>query len=211
MLKDEFFEVLFEMRSAKNKEKLIDKARKLALKIPEFKGWPKSPQVFWNVEAYGWEQRISKEVREGISKILKKKVKGKVVDLGSGSYPYVKSTLVDFSPTMLKYVPKSYKKVVADLNLDLPFKDNSFDAVIVVFLLDYLKNPSSLIKEMQRILRKGGKFYIVQGKTPLKNYYRMHSKHVGERKLKKLLSNIDFSTSEHTFGKNTILLAEAKV
>ena len=123
MLKDEFFEVLFEMRNKKNKEKYINKARKLALKIPEFKGWPENPQVFWNVEGYGWESRISKEVREGIRDLLKKKVKGKVVDLGSGSHPYVKSTLVDFSPTMLKYAPE-YKKVFADLNKTLPFKDN---------------------------------------------------------------------------------------
>lgn len=50
--------------------------------------------------------------------------------------------------------------VVGDLH-SLPFKDNSFDAVICVVVFEHLKNPFKAMKELSRVLKKEGKIFIV--------------------------------------------------
>ena len=49
-----------------------------------------------------------------------------------------------------------------DLNLNLPFDDSSFDLVIVVGTLQYLMEPSSCLKEVSRVLKKGGYLIVAQ-------------------------------------------------
>jgi hypothetical protein len=51
-----------------------------------------------------------------------------------------------------------------DLNKDptLPYPDNSFDVVTCVVSIDYLVNPVSVLKEVRRVLRKGGKAIFSQ-------------------------------------------------
>jgi ubiquinone/menaquinone biosynthesis C-methylase UbiE len=44
---------------------------------------------------------------------------------------------------------------------DLPFSDNSQDAVISSFLLDRLTDPIQGLKEMHRVLKKGGQMVLV--------------------------------------------------
>jgi len=50
-------------------------------------------------------------------------------------------------------------QVVADIH-NLPFKDNSADAVICESSLEHLKNPEKAVKEMRRVLKPGGLLYI---------------------------------------------------
>ena len=49
-----------------------------------------------------------------------------------------------------------------DLNSNLPFKNKSFDLVVVVGTLQYLMEPSSCIKEVHRVLKKDGYFIVCQ-------------------------------------------------
>ena len=49
-----------------------------------------------------------------------------------------------------------------DLNLKMPFDDESFDLVVVVGTLQYLMEPSSCVKEVARILKPGGYFVVCQ-------------------------------------------------
>ena len=51
---------------------------------------------------------------------------------------------------------------------DLPFSDNSFDAVVFTFLLRYVDDPRATLKELSRVLRPGGQmasleFYVPHG------------------------------------------------
>jgi len=52
----------------------------------------------------------------------------------------------------------------ADLNVDpkLPYDDNSFDVVTCVVSIDYLIDPIAILKEVNRVLRPGGKVLISQ-------------------------------------------------
>ena len=51
-----------------------------------------------------------------------------------------------------------------DLNQDptIPYPDNSFDVVTCVVSIDYLVEPIKVLKEVNRVLRKGGKVMISQ-------------------------------------------------
>lgn len=51
-----------------------------------------------------------------------------------------------------------------DLNQDptIPYPDNSFDVVTCVVSIDYLKEPIKVLKEVNRVLRKGGKVIFSQ-------------------------------------------------
>ena len=52
----------------------------------------------------------------------------------------------------------------SDLNVDppLPYDDDSFNVVTCVVSIDYLIRPVQVLKEVRRVLRKGGKVIISQ-------------------------------------------------
>eukprot|EP00586_Coscinodiscus_wailesii_P022785 CAMPEP_0172497224 /NCGR_PEP_ID=MMETSP1066-20121228/96820_1 /TAXON_ID=671091 /ORGANISM="Coscinodiscus wailesii, Strain CCMP2513" /LENGTH=291 /DNA_ID=CAMNT_0013269869 /DNA_START=207 /DNA_END=1082 /DNA_ORIENTATION=+ len=54
--------------------------------------------------------------------------------------------------------------VARDLNEEpvLPYEDNSFDVVTCVVSIDYLIHPIEILKEVQRVLRPGGKVIVSQ-------------------------------------------------
>ncbi|MFO8058714.1 MAG: methyltransferase domain-containing protein [bacterium] len=53
--------------------------------------------------------------------------------------------------------------IIHDLNKDasLPFKDNTFDAVLNTVSVDYLTRPVQLFKEVKRVLKPGGLFLVI--------------------------------------------------
>src|SRR3989344_4462147 len=58
------------------------------------------------------------------------------------------------------YMPYGNVSVVTDAHL-LPFKTNSVDAVISDALLEHVKDPVKVVKEIERILKPGGYIYIL--------------------------------------------------
>lgn len=44
----------------------------------------------------------------------------------------------------------------ADLNETLPYKNNFFDVVFCIEVIEHLKNPSQLVDEIHRVLKPGG-------------------------------------------------------
>jgi ubiquinone/menaquinone biosynthesis C-methylase UbiE len=58
---------------------------------------------------------------------------------------------------------------------DLPFDNESFDSVILCFVLEHLDNPINALKELKRVLKKGGTLIAIEGDHG-STYFHPHSK-----------------------------------
>ncbi len=85
-------------------------------------------------------------------------------------------TIADLTPAMLEEGKKraidkgwldEFKWVEANAEI-LPFKDNQFDVVTISFGLRNVGNRESALKEIYRVLKKGGQFYCMEF-SPIEN------------------------------------------
>jgi len=142
-------------------------------------------QFFWDYESSRWDATINKKVREFIKKQIK--VKGKILDFGSGSFCYFKKSIVcDLSFLMLRKNKSKLKVLYQFHNKPLPFKDKSFDNVLLIFVVDYIDNLDLLFSEIKRILRKNGKVIVVQSKTQ-GIYNKMKKKQITKEQLERIM------------------------
>lgn len=109
----------------------------------------------------------------------------------------VKAVGVDLAEEMLKIgrkkiEDKPYRHKVSFLNADaqdLPFENNSFECVTISFGIRNVESPIKCLKEMHRILTKGGKALILETSIPKNNLLKkMHVFHL--RKILPLLGGI---------------------
>jgi len=92
-----------------------------------------------------------------------------VLDLGGGTGVLtnwaamlrddLKYTIVDISPGMLAHADKAAEKLIANAE-DLPFADSSIDAIMMGEALHHFKNSKQALREIARVLRFGGHFWI---------------------------------------------------
>jgi SAM-dependent methyltransferase len=83
---------------------------------------------------------------------------------------YVKN--VDYK--ILDKVPDYNPDIVGDIH-NLPFADNSVDAIICIAILEHVEEPQKAVREMYRVLKPGGYCYIhvpfLFYYHPMKGYY----------------------------------------
>lgn len=95
---------------------------------------------------------------------------GRILDIGCGTGLFLEvfsgsesfSIGVDFSMGMLREARKSsasWQLVQADAD-KLPFPDGSFDTVVSFTLLQNMPDPEDTIKEMARVVDRGGKVIV---------------------------------------------------
>jgi ArsR family transcriptional regulator len=99
---------------------------------------------------------------------------GDVLDVGSGDgaaaatvAPYCRSlTCIDVNPRLIEAARERLARhghvraQVADAH-DLPFADDSFDAVLVFHTLTYAERPARVLSECARVLRPGGRLVVL--------------------------------------------------
>lgn len=117
---------------------------------------------------WGKKKQVVKEILDSIKH-------ESVVDIGCGDgglFGLIKKnsryTGVDISPTQLKAFRSSLKLasnsmpvlIKADVS-SLPLKDNSFDVAIVCDVLEHVIAPLVVMREIKRVVKKGG--YIIIG------------------------------------------------
>ena len=98
-----------------------------------------------------------------------------MLNIGCGSSPimthYPDSVNIDINQDKLNFLQSKMGNIETHYmeaeNLD--FKSNSFDFVLCIEVLEHLPNPQSAIKEIARVLKKGGKVVLA---TP--DYNRKH-------------------------------------
>lgn len=169
-----------------------------------------------------------RRVREFIISKISKNVNS-ILDVGCGSGWVAKEFLpngkkvysLDISitnPIKVKnlYPDEKHFGITAD-SFHLPFNDNSFDCVIASEIIEHVIEPSEFIKELFRVVKKGGSIIIT---TPYKEkiiYYLCihcnqktpangHINSFDEKKLQSLYSGNDFESFRfETFGNKLLI------
>jgi ubiquinone/menaquinone biosynthesis C-methylase UbiE len=101
------------------------------------------------------------------------RIKGRVLDVGCGvgtitrgikkSRPDLRITACDKEKELLKYFEKHFGKGIKIIYGDvyrLPFDDEVFEAVLMFDVLEHLDKPKKALKEINRILKRGGVFHL---------------------------------------------------
>lgn len=137
--------------------------------------------------------------RKRMVKLLKVKAPKTVLDIATGTGDLAiamtqtgaeKIIGLDISPGMLevgkekivgKNLQDTIEMVVGDSE-DLPFEDNSFDAVTVAFGVRNFENLEKGLAEIYRVLKPTGTFMVLETsvptKTPFKEGYRFYCNHI---------------------------------
>jgi len=108
------------------------------------------------------EGKISKRIYPIITNFFKNCKDGKILDIGCGngnlSNRLLNMGFVIFGCDIFKNIDKkgiNYNKV--DLNIGiLPYKNNYFDYVTCIEVIEHLENPRTIIKEISRVLKPKG-------------------------------------------------------
>ena len=105
--------------------------------------------------------------RKGLYKGIvsnKHQMRGKLLDFGCGSKPY--RSLFDVQEYIGLDIEKSGHNH-DDENIDvyydgeyIPFSDNYFDSVFSSQVLEHAPNPTSILKEINRVMKHGGYFLV---------------------------------------------------
>ncbi len=141
-----------------------------------------------------------------------------VLDAGCGNGNFVIDELrgkfkkvvgVDVSPEVTARNKTADEIVFANLN-NLSFKNDSFDAVVSLWVLEHVEDPTTVFKEIARVLRPGGTFVFV---TPNKHNVlirlrRLLSHHTAEKLVWKLYGRAHEDTFDVFYRANTLREAE---
>jgi SAM-dependent methyltransferase len=84
--------------------------------------------------------------------------------------PKAKITSIDISPESLekargllrKHEVRNVKCEVADI-YDLPYENKTFDHIFICFVLEHLKEPVKALKNLKKVLKKGGTITVIEG------------------------------------------------
>ncbi|RDJ98742.1 class I SAM-dependent methyltransferase [Paraburkholderia lacunae] len=98
-----------------------------------------------NVSSNGYDEHIVA--------LIKKHKDGIILDCGAGSRPTCYSNVVNFE--IASYASTDVRGV----GEVLPFRDNSFDAVLSIAVLEHVKDPFLCAREIARVLKPGGDLY----------------------------------------------------
>ena len=100
---------------------------------------------------------LSKITRKNLERFLEKhKTTVRVLDIGSGGSSYHR-----FFPNRLTVDidPERKPEIVADA-AQMPFKDSEFEVVLCTEMLEHVKNPFDVEREIRRVTKKGGKLIL---------------------------------------------------
>lgn len=113
-----------------------------------------------------WEGR-----RKLISLLLEKEKPKRILDVGCGTgetltylkklFPKSELNGVDLSDNAIKFSKsRGHKNIFKANALRLPFKDNKFDVVLLLDVIEHIKNHQKVINEAKRVLNSKGKVII---------------------------------------------------
>lgn len=115
-------------------------------------------------------------MRNKVAELANIRQHSRVLDVGCGTGYTTEAVLkkaslgevvgIDLTPQQLGKAANKLKPKSALVNLsrgdteNLPFRDNTFDAVVSVGAVEYFPNPERALKEMARVVKLGGKVVV---------------------------------------------------
>lgn len=89
--------------------------------------------------------------------------RGKILEIGFSLLPnpFLRGEVIGVDIILPEQKPKNYSKMVkADVMKKLPFKDQSFDTVIMSGVIEHLENPMKALEECKRVLKEDGRLLL---------------------------------------------------
>jgi len=127
---------------------------------------------------------------DGLS-LIEKHQEGLILDCGAGSRGVYYQNVVNFE---IAAYPSTDVRGVGEV---LPFKDNSFDAVISIAVLEHVKDPWQCAREIIRVLKPGGDLLCAVPFLQPMHGYPHHYYNMTELGLRNLFcSDIDIARHE---------------
>lgn len=86
-----------------------------------------------------------------------------------------KPTGIEISPHMAHEARTTVKKAGLDIDIihasvyKMPFEDSSFDSIVMTFVMGEIDDLVKAIREMKRVLKKGGRIVSISGGFPQDN------------------------------------------
>lgn len=147
-------------------------------------------KFFWNLYAFCYDTIAKLTPYQEMQNIILEQCKlsddSTLLEAGCGSGNFLKLVLnqkkrpiitaIDASSVMMAYAQKkckNYNYIVegsyikwekTDLNLPLPYNDNTFDRIVCTNVLYTLKDPGITLMEFNRVLKPGGKIVLASPK-----------------------------------------------
>lgn len=86
----------------------------------------------------------------------------------------VRYVAMDIAAKLLKRGPSRVEKVVADIEKERPFEDESFDIELCFFVLLHLQDLTHFFREAYRVLVPGGKLIVLHNYQRRSYEYTVH-------------------------------------
>ncbi|MCX7641026.1 MAG: class I SAM-dependent methyltransferase [Elusimicrobiales bacterium] len=117
-----------------------------------------------NIDEYDlWYKKnnhIFKKEIKAIKKLIKDEKIKRSVEIGCGSGMFCKALniieAIEPSKKLSKTANDRGIKVIKAFGEKIPYKDNTFDAAFILFTIEFVFNPLKIIKQVYRILKRGG-------------------------------------------------------
>lgn len=105
---------------------------------------------------------LKRSLREAIEKyesINHERINLKVLDIGCGSKPYSSFFSGEKTYIGIDLISNKYVDCRASAE-NLPFQSESFDIIISTQMLEHVKHPTKVVKEINRVLKIGGVVFL---------------------------------------------------
>lgn len=167
-------------------------------------------KIFFKVETTHWWWIARKRIITNLLKKYLEKKENLILDAGCGTGASIlyleqfgKVYGVDLSPMAVKFCKKRGIKNVTNADVSsLPYKNNFFDLICLMDVIEHIKNDKLVIDEMYRVLKPGGILLMTVPALPF--IYSQHDKQQGhyrrysKKKLRRLFKKNIFKEEKIT-------------
>lgn len=125
------------------------------------RGWAESSSALSGTPAFWNRSAAGSALLRDLRRVIAAHARGRLLDAGAGTLTY-RSVL---QPYVQEYRSIDLRRTHPDLDYlgdvqRMPIPDGRFDAVFCTEVLEHVPDPAQALREMRRVLRRGGKLIL---------------------------------------------------